>query len=446
MRYEAGTTSVRPLEWQGARLRFARAAWFSMAAPAIVALLASIPAYVGSVGIFTETERYVASLLVSPLLFSPAPQFEFWNDVGYELLSFGAAGLSLGLAALIFLRRPKEPVAFAVSLTLLFYGVVMAGPLEMLVGQRPAGELLALFAQILLSGFFVFLFFIFPDGRFVPGWTRWLSPLLIPWVLALARWQSALHDVAAVGPYLVVYTLPPLAACVVQIYRFRRVSNAVERQQTKWVVVGFTAWAVGGTAVAALMILLVTRLASFTTPAPTAWSSGLMFAARLVWPLSLTFVPLSLAVAILRYRLWDIDLIIRRTLIYGALTALLALVYLGAVVGLQGVFTALGGQRRSDLVTVISTLTIAALFVPLRHRLQAFIDHRFYRSKYDAARVLAQYGQSVRDDVDLDELTEGLLAAVDRTMQPAHAALWLARAVAPSTGHVEDSGQSTSSR
>jgi hypothetical protein len=143
-------THVQPLTWQGSRLRLARAAWLVTAALAFGALLVSIPAYIGSVGVFTETERYAATILGVPVLFLPGPQFEFFNDIAYDLLSFGAAGLSLGLAALIFLRRAREPVVFAVSLTLLLYGVVMAGPLEMLVGQRPAGETVALFVQVLL--------------------------------------------------------------------------------------------------------------------------------------------------------------------------------------------------------------------------------------------------------------------------------------------------------
>jgi hypothetical protein len=113
------------------------------------------------------------------------------------------------------------------------------------------------------------------------------------------------------------------------------------------------------------------------------------------------------------------------------------------VVGLQAAFTVIGGQERSELVTVISTLIIAALFIPLRNRVQTFIDHRFYRSKYDAARVLAQFGASVRQDVDLDQLTEGLLAVVDRSMQPTHAGLWLAQVAAPPAGRVEVGAPST---
>jgi hypothetical protein len=432
--------SGQALEWGGPRVRLARAAWFSIATLSLITVLASIPAYIGSAGILTETEHAAGVLMGSPTLFSPSPEFEFWADVAFDLLSFGTAALSLTLAAVIFVRRPKEPVAFAVSLILLLYGVVMAGPLEILAGQSVAGEALVQFVAMPLWALVLVLFYIFPDGRFIPRWTRWFSLFLIPWSIGMAFWPVQMSTTATVSftVFLVLYTLPSLTGPFAQIYRYRRVSGPVERQQTKWVILGFTAFTLGGTVVTGVLWLGWTLFLVPTIPAPTVLSSGIVIAGRMLWPLSLTFVPLTLTVAVLRYRLWDIDFVIRRTLTYGALTALMALVYIGAVVSLQSLFTALGGQQRSELVTVISTLTIAALFVPLRNRVQTFIDRRFYRSKYDAAHVLAQFGASVRQDVDLDELTNGLLAAVDRSMQPAHAGLWLTRAAALSTGNIDD--------
>src|SRR5262249_28883327 len=160
-----------------------------------------------------------------------------------------------------------------------------------------------------------------------------------------------------------------------------------ERQQTKWVILGFTAFTLGGSLVTSLVWVVWRFLVIPATPGPSALSSGLIFVLRLLWPVSLTLFSLSLTLAVFRYRLWDIDVVIRRTLIYGLLTALMALAYFAAVVSLQALFTLLGGQPRSELVTVISTLIIAALFVPLRNRVQSFIDRRFYRSKYDTARI-----------------------------------------------------------
>jgi hypothetical protein len=149
------------------------------------------------------------------------------------------------------------------------------------------------------------------------------------------------------------------------------------------------------------------------------WIHQVIFAS-----LTLTF-PLSIAFSILRYRLWDIDILIRRTLVYTLLTAVLGLVYLGSVVLLQAVVRTFTGGTESSLVTVISTLAIAALFLPLRQRIQALIDRRFYRRSYDAARALEAFGQAARDDVDLNVLGERLLAVVEETMQPDHVSLWL---------------------
>jgi hypothetical protein len=136
-------------------------------------------------------------------------------------------------------------------------------------------------------------------------------------------------------------------------------------------------------------------------------------------------IPAAITISILRYRLWDIDVIIRRTLVYALLTALLALAYFGSVVVLQGAFGVLTGQSQSTLVTVLSTLVIAALFVPLRRQVQALIDRRFFRRKYDAAHTLAAFAMNARDDVDLNELIDGLSEVVDETMQPAYVDVWL---------------------
>src|SRR5947209_1783744 len=137
-------------------------------------------------------------------------------------------------------------------------------------------------------------------------------------------------------------------------------------------------------------------------------------------------VPLSLAIAILRYRLWDVDVLINKTLVYGLLTGMLGAVYAGCIVGLQALLRGLFNQT-SDVAIVISTLVIAALFQPLRKLIQAGIDRRFYRSRYDAARTLAAFSATLRNEVDLSQLSEDLVTVVQETMQPAHISLWLHR-------------------
>jgi hypothetical protein len=140
----------------------------------------------------------------------------------------------------------------------------------------------------------------------------------------------------------------------------------------------------------------------------------------------LLLIPLSIGAAILRYRLYDIDVIINRALVYGSLTLMLELVYFGGVVTIQTLFRAFTGQEQQPQPTVVvSTLAIAALFNPLRRRIQSVIDRLFYRRRYDASRILAAYGNRLREEVDLKALGDDLLEVVGETMQPAHASLWL---------------------
>jgi hypothetical protein len=204
-----------------------------------------------------------------------------------------------------------------------------------------------------------------------------------------------------------------------QAYRYRRVSNAVERQQIKWVAAGLAGVTVGILINAALLA----TVGALSGPARL-WSN---LARVTLVNLSLLAWPISLAFSILRYRLWDIDVLIRRTLIYSSLTGTLGLAYFASVVALQSAFRLITGEAQSTLVVVLSTLAIAALFGPARRRAQAAIDRRFYRRKYDAAHTLAGFAASARDETDLDRLSTQLVDVVDQAMQPAQVSLWLRR-------------------
>jgi hypothetical protein len=275
-------------------------------------------------------------------------------------------------------------VALGASTGLTFNTVVPLG--------RPA------FVVLILAGFvaIVYLFYLFPDGRFVPPWARWA---FVPWVLWLA---FGIGLAAAKRPipdaFWLVETVLTLGLFVLgglgQIYRFRRISNPTQRQQTKWVVAGF-AWLILSEVVWTTYESLVLPALGLPQPAGVIYEA----ASAAVDVLSLLLVPVTLGIAIFRYRLWDIDVILRRTLIYSSITALLALAYFASVLALQTAFGALTGQRQSALVTVLSTLLIAGLFVPVRARVQSGIDRRFYRHRYDAARTLAAFGATLRDNL-----------------------------------------------
>jgi hypothetical protein len=199
-----------------------------------------------------------------------------------------------------------------------------------------------------------------------------------------------------------------LGAVISLFVRFRR-ARGDERQQIKWFV--------SAAALTLVWIIVFGQSSLRGVPGAIVALSSLLV---------IPSIPIATGIAILRYRLYDIDRIINRTLVYGSLTLMLALVYFGGVTATQAVFQALTGQQKlPQLVVVASTLVIAALFNPLRRRIQSFIDRRFYRSKYDARKTLEAFSAKLRDETDLDALSEDLVGVVRETMQPEHVSLWL---------------------
>ncbi len=263
----------------------------------------------------------------------------------------------------------------------------------------------------------IVFFNLFPSGRFAAAWARrlfWLGAAALGLGIAIGvffRQQSeAWAGRLSGGALLALLGL----GVVAQVYRYLRVSGPVERQQTRWVVASL-----------ALLLLWLTAVygrAPFRSWSPWAgpWALLQIFGTLFI----VALLPLSIARAILRYHLWDIDVIIRKTLVYALLTGVLLLVYLASVVGLQGLFTRLTGQD-STLATILSTLLIAALFLPVRGRVQRLIDRRFYRRKYDAQKTLEQFATTARDETDLDRLTAELVRVIQETMQPEHVSVWL---------------------
>jgi hypothetical protein len=258
---------------------------------------------------------------------------------------------------------------------------------------------------------FIVFFYLFPDGRFVPRWTRWLAVAVALLQVTDTFFPSSPWNLLD-GPLFIVYVA---SVAVAQVYRYGRVSTPAQRQQTKWVVFG-TAAALAGFVVTLLLY-------EFVPAIQRSGPLGEMVVETVVYGF-LLLIPLSIGVAILRSRLYDIDLVINRTLVYASLTVSLAFVYLCSVVSLQAILRALTGGS-SQLAVVASTLAIAALFNPLRQRVQGLIDRRFYRRKYDAAKTLETFGARLRDETDLGALSHDLVTVVRETMQPSHVSMWL---------------------
>ncbi|MBI3243248.1 MAG: hypothetical protein HYZ49_13240 [Chloroflexi bacterium] len=397
---------VVPNPW----LRLMRYAWVVTAVLAFGILIAALP-------------HYYARVLVEAAnqLVDGPPEFVFAMDFIGTFASVLAAVVSLAVAVLLFRRKARDGMALFLSFFLLGYGTMMAGPLEALFDFGGPGSEFALLAQTgLLTAPMIAFGFLFPNGRFVPRWSRGLlviSLFLLPLLAStpVSQWFSTPTPATLVGEFGLGALL--LAALGAQVHRYRRVSNFDERQQTKWVLYGFVLFF----ALIVVLTIPYSILEAIPKGRRIPWWGPLNGA---LWWLSLCVLPVSIALAILRHRLYDIDILIRRTLQYSVLTGLLAFTYFGSIVVLQSIFTAVTGQQ-SPVVLVLSTLAIAALFFPLRNRVQDFIDRRFFRKKYDAAKVIAEFAATCRDETDLDKLTARLVEVVDETMQPESVTLWL---------------------
>jgi hypothetical protein len=293
----------------------------------------------------------------------------------------------------------------------------------------PGGEALAWVSSwvwVVHFGPFLFLALLFPDGR-LPSirWRPFASLVALAvagGAVAVALWPETAARFDAVNSPLgievaanvinpvetILYALALTAAASLLVRLIR--SNGIERQQVEWF------------AYAVVLLAISTTLAYVVSEAMDVrwlgWISSVLVIASIVG------LPVAMSIAILHYRLYQIDSLINRTLVYGSLTAVLALVYFCTIVVFQRVLIVLTGQEPT-LAVVASTLVIAALFNPLRRRIQSFIDRRFYRRKYDARKTLETFSAQLRDETDLDALSNGLVGVVRETMQPAHVSLWL---------------------
>lgn len=338
--------------------------------------------------------------------------------------------VAFALAAVaIFWRRSDDRMALFVSITLVSFGAMTAPALDALAAAQPLWQTPVSVAQGIGLECVLLIFYLSPTGRFVPGWTRLLAIIWTVWRVAVVIFPAARFKffnpqaaAATPGPTLVFWFLLWVwwigTALVAQVYRYRQVSTPEQRQQTKWALIGATAGAVGYVA------FVLPRLIVPALQRPGLPHLLYILVGTPLYLACLVVVPVCIAFSILRYRLWDVDILISRALVATLLTVILGLVYFTSVVLFEGLFRALSGQG-SDAAVVLSTLAIAALFQPLRHRIQRSINRRFYRSRYDAARTLEQFAASLRHEVDLAQMTGAFIAVVEKTMRPAHVSLWL---------------------
>ena len=320
---------------------------------------------------------------------------------------------------LILLRKNQDWFGLYLALLLLGWtngtGVLVSTP-----DIVPWVEMLSSYISWLIWPGLFLLFYIFPNGHVTPRWARWFA-----WTLGLFSAYGLVTTFLKIEPTSFLFVMPLIFAVMIvggytQIYRYRH-AGAIERQQIKWVVLALVLFITSYVIIAVLI-----NLSGLGNPLHSGLSTALIFQIIFftIYNLAFTAIPVSIALSMLRYRLFDIDVIIRRTLVYGAMTASLALTFFGSVVLLQQLFGGITGTEDSPVVIVISTLLIAALFAPLRRRIQDFIDRRFYRRKYNAEQALADFAASARNETDLEALSSKLVEVVQETMQPATIMLW----------------------
>ncbi len=350
-----------------------------------------------------------------------SPQFYAAYVIAFELALALACTV---VGAFIFWRRPDDWLTLWFSLVLVLLATTgLSLEVPTLASVWRGGVWVSIASGLLGMISNVHILFLSPDGRFVPRWTLPFSAGFTGGMLAMAAYVTFVYPAWGFQRIFGIVLLAFFAwfgllglGVLSQVYRYRRISGPVQRQQTKWQGIGLAAAALG-IGVNAYFLFAATQQSGFQRLLTYLLRPPLV-------NLLLILLPISLGFSILRYRLWDIDLIIRRTLIYSSLTAALALVYFGSVVLLQGLVDAFLSLS-TPVVTVLSTLAVAALFTPLRNRIQNFIDRRFYRRKYDAERTLAAFNAKLRDEVELERLSEAMLSVVDETLQPTQLSLWL---------------------
>ena len=412
---EKAPAATSDLRLHGHWILLGRGIWVALQAVGLIVLVASLPLALN------QFQTACTGQSCASLQLTPEQAQTLQTTLGLSLRAYAMFALGLNAASALFwmvgmglfLWRKLDQVS---ALLMALQGITqgLSGLTDVLLAQAHSSW--QVLAGMLTTGNAVLLFFVFalfPNGRFAPRWMRWLG---VVWVAFNVLSFSSLTNFL-LPPYLPLFFLFLVSTMLAQGYRYVRYSTPVQRQQTKWVIFSVSLILVVqiGTEVPLLLVAPLGQPGSLYGPI-----------INLIGILVLLLGPTSLIIAIRRYRLWDIDTIINKALVYGSLTGLLGAFYAGLIIGLESLAGLFGGTgAQNPVVLVISTLVIAALFQPVRKRLQAIIDKRFYRQKYDAEKTLAAFSATLRQEVDLEQVRAQLLAVVQETMQPMHVSLWL---------------------
>src|SRR6266851_4148065 len=416
---------------RGGWLVFVRISWLVLAALALIVFVAGLPPYFEDIQ--SVCNAYSAYCDVGQLHLESA---QILQNLGISVGNYAVFTIILTIiialvwfvvGGLIFWRKPDERMALLVSLGPVLYGS-QGGDAYLLTVNNPIWMILVTFVQFLAWVALILVLFLFPDGHFVPRWMRWfavgvililfdangLSNFMPTW--PLNPWNPPL------SPYFfALLAIYGIGLAISQIYRYRRISSPVQRRQTKLVFFALSIFLLGFVGNTVVLGNVLPNFFPALMP-PDPLNELINSLVQNILPL---LIPLSFGIAMFRYRLWDIDIIIKRTLVYGTLTGTLVVLYVGSILILQALLSGFTGGNAVALV--VSTLAIAALFQPIRRRIQTIIDRRFYRRKYDAARTIAAFSATLRGETDLNTLSEQLVAVVQETMQPTFVSLWLQR-------------------
>src|SRR6185437_4058176 len=394
----------------GRWLAIARVVWVLVFVAMLAAFFIQIPYYLAfmsracpdTCGFTTQQETALASIGISLDVFA-------WIALSCTLV---ISLISVVLALILFWRRSNDWMAMLVALFLVGYPIMNNGT----TGNLPTDIPPSLWVLLQVLTFPVWIiyaatFMLFPSGRFAPHWTWILFIFWSIWGQLISLTPDLFEGILFLG-----YPLFVITTIIWQVYRYRHSSTPVQRQQTKWAIAGLFA------------VLVANQLfwlpSGFTPLGQTLY----MPASFLFYQLVILALPITFFIAIQRNRLYDIDTIINRALVYGSVTVVLAAAYAGCIIALQAISRTLvpiPGGPDEPITIVISTLLIAALFQPLRRRVQRAVDRRFYRTKYDARKAVEAFGATLRQEVDIASFRERLLAVVQQTMEPRHVSLWL---------------------